>query len=255
MGVVLIVHGFLGYKDYGMFPRIAQHLASSGFIAHRFNLSHSGMTNNIATFERPDLFQRDTWNTQVHDIDAVIEGVAAGALVGNGLPYVLLGHSRGGASVLLTAGRRFRRGRTTPAGLITLAAPSRTNNLDAGAQEALMRDGALPVRSNRTGQELLIGRQWMTEQLEDPEGHDLLGLAGACVCPMLIAHGETDPTVSKSCAEEIARAAGGPARALIIPGGDHVLNTPNPLADDAPSSPQLCAFLEAAAEHCHACCS
>ena len=66
-GVFLIAHGFKGYKDYGMFPVLAREFAAAGFIAHRFNFSHSGMTNNIATFERPDLFEKDTWNRQVYD--------------------------------------------------------------------------------------------------------------------------------------------------------------------------------------------
>ena len=57
-GVAVVAHGFKGYKDYGMFPRIAAALADRGLIAHRFNFSHSGMTNAIATFERPDLFEQ-----------------------------------------------------------------------------------------------------------------------------------------------------------------------------------------------------
>jgi uncharacterized protein len=57
--VVIIAHGFKGYKDYGMFPRIAHQCAEAGLVAHRFNFSHSGMTNHIDTFERPDLFERD----------------------------------------------------------------------------------------------------------------------------------------------------------------------------------------------------
>ena len=59
-GAVLIAHGFKGYKDYGMFPRIAAELSGRGLIAHRFNFSHSGMTARTETFERPDLFERDT---------------------------------------------------------------------------------------------------------------------------------------------------------------------------------------------------
>ena len=53
---MLIAHGFKGYKDYGMFPRLARVAAETGFVAHRFNFSHSGMTDRIATFEHPDLF-------------------------------------------------------------------------------------------------------------------------------------------------------------------------------------------------------
>ena len=61
-GVIVLVHGFKGYKDYGMFPVIAHHLCNAGFIVHRPNLSHSGMREGTESFERPDLFESDTWN-------------------------------------------------------------------------------------------------------------------------------------------------------------------------------------------------
>ena len=41
-------------------------------------------TNAIETFARPDLFERDTWNRQVEDLDALI--AALEILVENGKP-------------------------------------------------------------------------------------------------------------------------------------------------------------------------
>ena len=80
-GVIIIAHGLKGYKDYGMFPVIARACAAGGLIAHRFNFSHSGMTNALETFARPDLFERDTWNRQVHDCRAVVEAAGRRAVV------------------------------------------------------------------------------------------------------------------------------------------------------------------------------
>jgi alpha-beta hydrolase superfamily lysophospholipase len=230
LGVVLIVHGFLGYKDYGMFPYLARSFAEAGFIAHRFNLSHSGMTNAIETFERPDLFERDTWNKQVFDIARVMEFIAGGSLLGQGLPIVLLGHSRGGASVLLTAGRRFNDGATPlPAGVISLAAPSACDRVSDDAKRSMQDRGFYEVVSNRTGQTLRIGRAWLDEQLADPAGHDLLGLAAKITCPVLVAHADADETVPAENAREIATACPG-GRALMIEGANHVLNAPNPMS-------------------------
>jgi len=50
------------------------------------------------------------------------------------------------------------------------------------------------------------------------------------------------------CAEQLATAAGDRARLLIVKGGDHVFNTPNPLADGQPSSPQLAEVIDAVIE-------
>ncbi|MCL4221085.1 MAG: hypothetical protein KJZ65_06920 [Phycisphaerales bacterium] len=64
---VVLLHGFMGYKDYGFIPLLGAHLAASGVLVHRFNFAHSGVTNQITRFERTDLFARQTWNAQVHD--------------------------------------------------------------------------------------------------------------------------------------------------------------------------------------------
>ena len=244
-GVVLVAHGFKGYKDYGMFPRIAESLADRGFIAHRFNFSHAGMTGAIETFERPDLFERDTWNKQVFDLRAVIDAVDHGALEGRGLPWVLFGHSRGGVSCLLTAGRHADDlSLARLAGVVTVAAPASCNSLTDRDAKRLLKDGFLVTPSSRTGQALRIGRAVLTEQREDPQGHDLLAVAGRITCPVLVAHGEKDPTVPARCAQEIA-AACRQATVRIVAGADHVFNTPNPLAPEAESSPQLAELLDA----------
>jgi pimeloyl-ACP methyl ester carboxylesterase len=253
-GVVLVAHGFKGYKDYGMFPRIAGALADRGFIAHRFNFSHSGMTGAVETFERPDLFERDTWNKQVFDLLAVIGAVDHGALEGRGLPCVLFGHSRGGVSSLLAAGRHADDlSLDRLAGVVTVAAPSSCNPLSDQEADKLLNDGFLVSPSSRTGQALRLGKAFLTEQREDPAGHDLLALAGRITCPVLVAHGEKDPTVPAGCADQIA-AACGQATVRIVAGADHVFNTPNPLAPDAEPSPQLAELLDAVGDFAAGCC-
>lgn len=244
-GVVLLAHGFKGYKDYGMFPRLARHCAAAGFIAHRFNFSHSGMTNNIATFERPDLFERDTWNTQVHDYQAVIRAVSSGRLDGAGLPYVMFGHSRGGVTAYLTAGRiAIDDTIPHPAGVITAASPSWCNPFSEAEADQLLSEGHLISPSARTGQELRIGAAFLQEQLNDPPGHNLIGHVARVACPILAVHGDADQTVPSSCAQEIA-AASVNGRTMLIAGGDHVFNTPNPMPEDAVPGRQLQELLDA----------
>jgi dienelactone hydrolase len=242
-GVVLVAHGFKGYKDYGMFPRIARTLAGeAGVIAHRFNFSHSGMTNDIETFARPDLFERDTWNRQVDDLRAVVAAVADGTLAGAGLPLVLFGHSRGGVTTLLTAGRGLDE---TPAGVVTAAAPSACNRFPQEIIDAIRSEGFVESPSSRTGQVLRVGRAFIDEQDADPAGHDLLGLAARIECPVLIVHGADDPTVPAGDAQELAAAIGERAEVVVVPGGDHVFNTPNPMPDDQAPSAQLQQVLDA----------
>jgi pimeloyl-ACP methyl ester carboxylesterase len=243
--VVLFAHGFKGYKDYGFIPVLGRAMARAGAVVHRFNFSHSGMGEGIETFERPDLFERDTWNRQVFDLQCVAQAAAAGDLPDTpvGLPIVLVGHSRGGVSCLLAAARAFRDGREPlPDGVFTMSAPSATCSLAEGDRRVLLADGRLRSPSARTGQDLYVGRPWLKEQIDEPEDHDVLELCGYITCPVMAVHGAADPTVPSRSADEIARACPD-ASAAVVADGDHVFSTPNPADPDAEPSPPLAALI------------
>lgn len=228
-GIVLIAHGFKGYKDYGMFPWLSQQFVDHGHIVHRFNFSHSGMGADGGPFERPDLFERDTWNLQIEDLSILIEKVKQ-----PDLPIILLGHSRGGVSCLLTAGR----GAVQVDGVISLSAPATCNPMTSEIQQELLSKGWIESPSLRTNQMLRIGRSFLQEQLDDPENHDLLKLVSTITTRVLVIHGEADLTVSVDSAAAIAE-AGQNAILVRVPEGDHVYNTPNPFPVNGKPSEQL----------------
>ena len=228
-GVVLMAHGFKGYKDYGMFPWLATQFSNDGYIVHRFNFSHSGMRNGDGPFERPDLFEQATWDTQVEDLKILAE-----ALSQNNLPLTLFGHSRGGVATLLAIGR----GEVDAGRVIALSSPSQCISMSTEVQNLLLEQGKIESPSGRTGQMLYVGKAFLEEQIESPETHDLLALASTIYVPCLIVHGEEDSTVPVSAASTLADTI--PHATLVkIAGGDHVFNTPNPFPPDGVPSPQL----------------
>ncbi len=226
---LIIAHGFKGYKDYGLFPWLANKAAEAGAITHRFNFSHSGMLAGDGSFERPDLFEVATWNTQVDDLQAVMAHCTTLEL-----PTILLGHSRGGVAILLAAGR----GAITVDHLIPLSAPATCNPLSEKMQKTMLEQGFIESPSSRTDQMLRIGRCFLEEQVVDPEGHDLLTLLATVETPITVIHGEDDETVLVSAGEEIAKVARN-ATFTSIHGGNHVFNTPNPFPLDGAPSQQL----------------
>ena len=228
-GVVLMAHGFKGYKDYGMFPWLATRFSADGFIVHRFNFSYSGMIDGDGPFEREDLFEQATWNTQVVDLQILSEAFSL-----PDIPLILFGHSRGGVSTLLAVGR----GSVHPDGVIALSSPSNCNPLSREDQDRLLDEGRLESPSGRTGQMLYIGKTFLEEQLESPEMHDLLTLSSGIDVPCLLIHGEIDPTVPAEAARTIAGNISHSTLAIIA-GGDHVFNTQNPFPVDGEPSPQL----------------
>ncbi|MFG0253333.1 MAG: alpha/beta hydrolase [Phycisphaerales bacterium JB038] len=244
--VILFGHGFKGYKDYGFIPVLGDRLAQAGCLVHRFNFSHSGMGEGIETFEHPKLFEEDTWNKQVEDLTILLRAVRHGDLpdTPTDLPIVLLGHSRGGVSCLLTAGRMFRDGaEPTPAAVCTMSTPHEACSLGSGDQKALLAEGRLRSPSARTGQDLYVGQAWLREQIEQPEEHHVVELCGYITAPVLAVHGKLDPTVPYHSADRIAGACPDGASAL-IDGADHVYNTKNPAAVAAAPSPELATLIE-----------
>lgn len=222
---VVLMHGYMGYKDYGFLPVLGTRLAGSGAVVHRFNFAYSGMTNETATFARPELFGKQTWNAQVFDVLCVLDAIADGRLECGQGPTVLIGHSRGGVVSLLTAGRH--RKRSDIHGVVTLASPDACCSMDTASRSEWLTHGTLDARSSRTGQTMPIASRWLEEPIADPAGHDVLGQAERIRVPVLAVHGREDTTVDPGSARRIAEAC--PAGSCIqIPETNHVFSMPNP---------------------------
>ncbi len=255
VGCALIAHGFKGYKDFRMIPPIARQLCEAGLVAHAFNFSHSGVGRNAETFEHPDLFELDTWNKQVQDIRCIVEAIAQDQLAGTGLPYVVVGHSRGGVTAILFAGRQADSdGLPQPAGVVTAGSPDQACGLSEERKAALRSAGWMESPSARTGQMLRVGLTWLTEQEADPAGHDLLTMAGKLRCPLLVTHGENDETVDVESCTSIAAAAAD-ARVVRIENANHVFNAPNPPPDTFDDIPELTRLTREIADFAVECCT
>ncbi len=104
--LIIFAHGFKGFMDWGHFPLMAKKLAEQGFAVARFNFSHNGTTPETPTeFSDLEAFGKNTYTKELFDLDTVITyfyensekfGIDKQRLF-------LMGHSRGGALVLLKA--------------------------------------------------------------------------------------------------------------------------------------------------------
>lgn len=253
---VILCHGFKGYKDYGFIPVMAKMLSGHNFVVHRFNFSHSAMLDGHGAFERLDLFEQDTWNKQVYDLLSVIAYIFQNRIQGKGLPIFIAGHSRGGVTCLLTAGRLysgtlknsllniqenldFSQMLSALKGVITIASPDTCNPYNENQKKELLEKGYLESPSSRTSQTLKVGKAFLEEQLFDKDNHDLLNLVKQIKCPITIFHGDSDPTVSTEAAHNINQANKSHSFLHFIHDANHVFNTKNPFTDDDQISPQL----------------
>lgn len=94
--VIVIAHGYKGFKDWGMFPYTAQALSGEHEVI-TFNFSHAGIGEDLQNFTELDKFARNTYQREIKDMEILLSYLSQHHRFGS-LPLFLLGHSRGGAT-------------------------------------------------------------------------------------------------------------------------------------------------------------
>ena len=217
--VIVCVHGFKGFKDWGFFPWLSEHLCRR-FVVCRFNMSRSGIGENPESFDRLDLFAEDTYSTQVADLTTVTRHMQA---TFRDLPTFLLGHSRGGGVALLAAeeieGLK---------GVVTWSAIARVDRWDDETKRKWRADGFLDAVNARTGQVMRMSPAVLDDYEANRERLDILGATRRLSVPLLVVHGSRDESVPVKEADEIAAAASD-VSIVKIPRASHTYNAIHPL--------------------------
>jgi len=219
---VIVVHGFKGFKDWGLWPALADRLARAGFSAVTLNLSGSGV-DDTGEFVYPDRFGHNTFSAELQDLRRVTDALGAGELgVAPPSGLGLLGHSRGGGTAILHTATdpRIR-------ALVTWAAISTVDRWPAAQRAAWRAAGVSDVKNMRTGQVL----PQYTDVLDDIERNaaalDIQAAAARISVPWLIVHGTEDDAVPLAEGKRLAAAAP-QARFLAIEGAGHTFGAAHP---------------------------
>jgi dienelactone hydrolase len=229
---VVILHGFKGFKDWGMFPVFAERLAGAGYRAVSFNTSGSGVDGE-GHFTRLEAFRRNSFSAELADLLTVIKALAGGKL-GDPAPSAIgvVGHSRGGGIAILAA-------RESPdlKALVTWSAISTVRRWTQGELARWQRDGFLVVLNTRTGEQLPLG----PETLHDVEKHaerrlNIEAAAAQVRVPWLLLHGVADESVPLGEAEVLAAAAPQATTSVqFIEGAGHTFGAVHPFAGMTPA--------------------
>jgi dienelactone hydrolase len=233
---IVVAHGWKGFKDWGMFPPLAERLARAGFATVTFNLSGSGV-DDAGELVWPDRFARDTFTAELQDLGTVVDALARGELgVAPPSSIGLVGHSRGGGVAVLHAAADPR-----VQALVTWASISSVERWSPMAVAEWRSTGSIEVVNARTGQRL----QLTTDILDDVEQNavgslDILGAATRVSVPWLIIHGQEDETVSPREAEALRAASPFPAtRLLQVEGAGHTFGAGHPWNPQTHDTPAL----------------
>jgi dienelactone hydrolase len=227
---VLVLHGFKGFKDWGMFPRLAERLALAGLTVVSPNLSGSGV-DDAGDFSLPDRFGHNTFSAELDDTARVIHALLQGHL-GVQVPSSLglVGHSRGGGIAVLQTARdpRIR-------ALVSWAAISRVERWPQDQRTVWRAAGRTDIQNARTGQILPLYTDVLDDIEHNGEALDIEAAAAHIAVPWLIIHGTDDEAVHFSEAESLNAASSGSARLLPVVGGGHTFGAVHPWQSATPA--------------------
>ena len=228
--VVVFVHGFKGFKDWGHFGLLARFFAEKGFIFIKLNLSHNGVVvGGTGDLEDLEAFGRNNFSLELDDLGQLLDALhqpGAAPLPAAALDLrrlCLLGHSRGGALVLLKAAEDPRVAAVATWAAVADLHPRWPPAVLAQWQQA----GVLHVPNARTGQQLPMYYQIVEDFYKNPGRLDLPALIPGLRQPLLLVHGDHDETVPLAALRQLH--AGQPAaEVLVVPGANHAFGGAHP---------------------------
>ncbi|GGW57822.1 alpha/beta hydrolase family protein [Winogradskyella epiphytica] len=229
--IVIFCHGYKGFKDWGSWNIMAEHITNTGFCFVKFNFSHNGGTvDNPIDFPDLDAFGNNNYTKELDDLHDVIEWIQMHFKTNSNIDtnkICLIGHSRGGGIAILKASEDPR-----ITNLITLASVSdfgrRTSTI--GDLKEWKETGVKYILNGRTKQKMPHFFQFYEDFKANENRLHIESAAKRINIPWLIIHGSKDTSVNLSEAEELHQ--WNPNSELkIIENADHVFNTKHPWND------------------------
>ncbi len=199
--LLIFIHGFKGFKDWGGFPYMMNKLAEAGFSTAGFNFSFNGVDRKSSMdFTHLDLFAKNTLSRELDELGCVIDHFYSNADKYNfdKEKIFLIGHSRGGGISIIKAAEDKR-----IKALITLASVSDFDRYSAGHKKKWREQGYFEILNSRTNQIMRLNATLLEDIENNKERLNILSAAGKLNIPYLIVHGKEDLSVKFSEGEEI----------------------------------------------------
>jgi pimeloyl-ACP methyl ester carboxylesterase len=228
--VILFVHGFKGFKDWGQWPLLSKDLVAKGFHVIRMNFSHNGTSpENPFDFVDLESFGKNTFTQELKDTQHVLDWVFEDHQCGERADLdriFMLGHSRGGATTMITAAEDARIKK-----LATLSSVSTLERFSEAELKYWKENGVIHVVNGRTNQNMPLYYSLAEDFLNNTPRLDLEKIIPKIQQPFLVVHAENDETVPITEAHKIHSLA--PNSILdIISDADHSFGGGHPYSKD-----------------------
>ncbi len=244
--VVIFIHGFKGFKDWGGFPYVRTQLALSGFVVIGLDFSHNGIGRDPGEFTELDKFAANTFTCELREVSDLLSLISTYSI--SSLPATeydsstifLFGHSRGAAEAILS-------GASEP--LVTAVcawAPVSSFHRYSDRQRQQWREqGYMEVENSRTGQLMKLNTTLLDDMEQHPAELDILDAAKRLATErkkMLIIAGSEDLTAPVKESEQIAAAYGDTSCLTVIANTGHKFGAVHPFEGTTPALEQAIAL-------------
>ncbi len=221
--LVIFVHGYKGYKDWGAWNLMAEKFAEAGFYFVKFNFSYNGTTLvNPTEFDDLKAFGENNYSKELSDLGLVIDHFSKNPQV-DAEKIILMGHSRGGAISIVKTCEDIRIN-----GLITLASVDSLDRFpkDNGLEE-WKKKGVYYIENARTKQEMPHYYQFYEDFKNNEHRFDVERSMEMAKAHVLIIHGTKDEGVSVKNAEHL-HVLNPNSELFLIENGNHVFGAKEP---------------------------
>ncbi len=238
--LVIFVHGFKGFKDWGHFDLMAKTFAQQDFVFIKFNFSHNGTTpEHPLEFGDLDAFGNNNYIIELNDLEKVIDWALTDPAIAREVDkeaVCLLGHSRGGGISILKAAEDPRVNK-----LVTWASVSDFLNRNKKQTIATWHDkGVVYTFNARTKQQMPLYLQFYETLQAHKERLNVARAAKQLHIPFLIIHGTKDEAVDLKDAEELHRACRH-SELLVVGEAGHTFGVKHPFEE--PAFPEQAQFV------------
>ena len=225
--IIIVCHGFKGFKDFAFFPYTSRKLCEQGCAVVTMNFSGNGIGDDPLNFTELDKFAQNIISQELDDIEAVLDGLTTGVLLGtqgDARRIGIMGHSRGGCTAIVKASLDPRL-----KCLVTWASPAALGRYSDEVLRQWKEDGRYNFVNARTKQDMFVNYAYLEDIQANRERYSLDLAASQLTIPYLTVHGTNDESVAVDAARRLhSYTRTGQAEIALVEGGTHTFGTKHP---------------------------
>lgn len=226
-GLLVICHGFKGFKDWGFFPHVAQELSALVDVI-TFNFTNNGVGEDLTTFSELDRFAKNTYSSELEDLHTLIQRIKEQKIEAlphrlSTAPLFLLGHSRGGGVSLIYALDHS----TEIKAVMSWNGITNVDLFSTELKEEMRLKGRAYLPNARTKQQMPLDKIILDDMEQHHERFNIIERISEATFPIILIQGTNDsPHLREGSAKIVDK---NPAIEWIqIPDGNHTFGAVHP---------------------------